>query len=134
MVMSHDTDILRDRRNELGITQAGLAAVLGLHTSAITRVESGRVDCKVSTINKFRDGLRIISDNRMQQVTGAIITDKTSFKNAVFKSVLQEFEGLERNKRYLGNGHHLAQRVSEMVCKGMNETYENQVSDTLRRM
>ena len=125
MVMSHDTDILRDRRNELNITQAELAAVLGLHTSAITRVESGRIDCKVSTINKFRDGLQIISDNRKHKLTGAIITDETGFKNAVFKSVLQEFEGLERDKRYLGNGHHLAQRVSEMVCKGMNETYEN---------
>ena len=125
MVMSHDTDILRDRRNELNITQAELAEVLGLHTSAITRVESGRIDCKVSTINKFRDGLQIIVDNRKHKLIGAIITDETGFKNAVFKSVLQEFEGLERDKRYLGNGHHLAQRVSEMVCKGMNETYEN---------
>lgn len=115
--MSHNIDALRDRRIELNITQAELAQVIGMHTSAINRIESGKVDCRLSTIEAFSNGLQIILDNRKQKLAGVIITDVTSFKNAIYKSVLQEFEELERDKRYLGNGHHLAQRVSEMVCK-----------------
>lgn len=36
-------------------------------------------------------------------------------KNLVYQATFALFEHLEHNKRYQGNGHHLAQRVCELV-------------------
>lgn len=33
----------------------------------------------------------------------------------IYAAVINECEDLERRKVYLGNGHHLAQRIAEMV-------------------
>jgi hypothetical protein len=41
--------------------------------------------------------------------------DKNELSNAVYKAVLGICEGVENDKTYLGNGHHLAQKITEKV-------------------
>ena len=115
-MLSNISDI-KNKRIELNITQAELAEVAGLHQSAITRIESGKIDCRISTLELLSSSLYIIENNRRMKFAGVVIVDKTAFENAMYKSMIQELEGLEHTGRYAGNGHHLAQRLCEMISK-----------------
>ena len=112
------TDI-KKLRTDQNITQAELANVVGLHQSAIARVESGKIDCKVSTLKLLSDGLDIIMKKRRQNLAGVVIVDKTDFENAMYKAIIQELEQLEHSGKYQGNGHHLAQRLIGMISAGV---------------
>ena len=117
-MLSNITDI-KKLRTDQNITQAELAEVVGLHQSAITRIESGKIDCRISTLELLSDGLDIIMKKRRQNLAGVVIIDKTDFDNAMYKAILQELEQLEHNGKYQGNGHHLAQRLIGMISKGV---------------
>jgi len=108
---------IKNKRIELNITQAELAEVAGLHQSAITRIESDKIDCRISTLELLSSSLHIIENNRRRKLAGVVIVDKTGFGNALYKSMIQELEGLEHTGRYDGNSHHLAQRLCEMISK-----------------
>jgi len=115
-MLSNITDI-KNKRIELNLTQAELADVVGLHPSAIARIETGKIDCRVSTLELLSDGLRTIEDARQRKLAGVVIIDKTDFENALYRSMIQELEHLETIGKYSGNGHHLAQRLVEMISK-----------------
>jgi len=107
---------MKKRRIELNITQSDLATVAGLHQTAITRIESGKIDCRVSTLKLLSDSLEIIEQKRKNKFTGVVVIDKMDFKNTLYRSMIQELEQLEQSGKYQGNGHHLAQRLADMVC------------------
>ena len=113
--MLQTTEDLRKSRLKHNITQQLLGEVTGLHTSAITRIESGKIDCRGSTLKRLSAGIDIIVKNRHHSVHGAVVLDRTMFENGVYKAVLQTFEELEHDGRYKGNGHHLAQTVSGLI-------------------
>lgn len=117
--MSYNISDIKKKRIELNITQSDLATVAGLHQSAITRIESGKVDCRLSTIDLLDKSLEIIEQSRKNKYTGVIVTSKTDFDNVLYKSVIEELERLERAGTYQGNGHHLAQRLIERIDKEM---------------
>jgi DNA-binding XRE family transcriptional regulator len=53
-------ELLRElgaRREELGLTQTAVAAVMGTSQSAVARLESGDVDAKVSTVERYAAAL-----------------------------------------------------------------------------
>lgn len=106
---------LRKSRMKSGITQSLLAEVTGLHTSAITRIESGKIDCRASTLELLSDGIDIINKNKKHSINGVVVIDKTSFENSIYRSVIQKIEKLESDGKYNGNGHHLAQNVVELI-------------------
>lgn len=56
-------------------------------------------------------------------------------KNLVYQATFALFEHLEHNKRYQGNGHHLAQRVSELVWlkHSDNEKFVELINSELRK-
>ena len=113
-MLSNIADI-KKKRIELNITQSDLAAVAGLHQSAITRIESGKLDCRMSTLKLLSESLEIIYNHRHYKNTGAIILSKTAFQNTLYRSMIGELERLEHEGRFKGNGHHLAQRIGDMV-------------------
>jgi len=115
-MLSNIADI-KKRRVELNVTQAALAGVAGLHQSAITRIESEKLDCRMSTLKLLSESLEIIYNNRNYKYTGAIILSKTAFQNTVYRSMIEELERLEHEGQFQGNGHHLAQRIGEMIYK-----------------
>ncbi len=45
------------RREELGLTQTAVAAVMGTSQSAVARLESGDVDAKLSTVERYAAAL-----------------------------------------------------------------------------
>ena len=114
-LMLQTPEDLRKSRLKHNITQQLLGVVTGLHTSAITRIESGKIDCRGSTLKRLSEGIDIIVKNRYHSVHGAVVLDKTMFENSVYKAILQTFEKLEYSDIYKGNGHHLAQTVSGLI-------------------
>ena len=53
-------ELLRElgvRREELGLTQTAVAAVMGTSQSAVARLERGDVDAKLSTIERYAAAL-----------------------------------------------------------------------------
>ena len=117
-MLSNITDI-KKLRTDQNITQTELANVVGLHQSAIARVESGKIDCKVSTLKLLSDGLDIIIEHRRRKLAGVMVISKTDFENAMYKAIIQKLEQLEHSGKYQGNGHHLAQRLIEMISAGV---------------
>ena len=115
-MLSNISDI-KNKRIELNITQAELAKVAGLHQSAITRIESGKIDCRISTLKLLSSSLHIIENNRRMKLAGVVIVDKTDFENALYRSMIQELEQLEHVGKYQGNAHHLTQRLCERISK-----------------
>lgn len=115
-MLSNIADI-KKRRIELNVTQATLAGVAGLHQSAITRIESGKLDCRMSTLKLLSESLEIIYNNINYKNTGAIILSKTAFQNTLYRSMIGELERLEHAGQFNGNGHHLAQRIGDMIYK-----------------
>lgn len=115
-MLSNITEI-KNKRIELNLTQAELADTIGLHPSAVSRIESGKTDCMVSTLELLGDGLRTIEDARRRKLAGMVIISKTDFENAMYKSIIQELEQLEHKGKYQGNGHHLAQRLIGMISR-----------------
>jgi predicted transcriptional regulator len=115
-MLSIITDI-KTKRKELNITQGELAEVTGLHQAAITRIESGKIDCRISTLQLLSAGLHTIEDARRRKLAGVVIISKTDFENSLYRSMIKELEHLEHTGKYQGNGHHLAQRLIEMISK-----------------
>ena len=113
--MLQTVEALRKSRLEHNITQQLLGDVTGLHTSAITRIESGKIDCRASTLKLLSDGIDIIIKNKHHSVYGIIILDKTMFENSVFRSIIRKCEKMEHDGKYNGNGHHLAQNLSNLL-------------------
>lgn len=113
--MLQTIEALRKSRQENSITQQLLGEVTGLHTSAITRIESGKIDCRASTLELLSDGIDTIIKNKHHSVYGVIVLDKTLFENVVYGSILEECEGMEHEGKYKGNGHHLAQRLCNLI-------------------
>ena len=57
---SRRRELLRElsaRREELGLTQTAVAAVMGTSQSAVARLESGDVDAKLSTVERYAAAL-----------------------------------------------------------------------------
>jgi len=115
-MLSNISDI-KNKRIELNVTQSDLATVAGIHQSAITRIESGKIDCRISTLEVLSDSLEIIEQNRKNKYTGVVVLSKTDFQNTLYRSMIGELERLERVGQYQGNGHHLAQRIGDMIYK-----------------
>lgn len=56
----HRRALLRElgaRREKLGLTQTAVAAVMGTSQSAVARLESGDVDAKLSTVERYAAAL-----------------------------------------------------------------------------
>ena len=116
---------IKNKRQELNLTQAELADTIGLHPSAVSRIESGKTDCMVSTLELLETGLHTIEDARRRKLAGVVIISKTDFENALYRSMIEELERLENAGKYIGNGHHLAQRLIGMISKGVGAENES---------
>ena len=63
---------LGSRREELGLTQTAVAAVMGTSQSAVARLESGDVDAKLSTLERYAAALGQRAEWRIAQ--GGVLT------------------------------------------------------------
>ena len=114
-LMLQTPEDLRKSRLEHNITQQLLGEVTGLHTSAITRIESGKIDCRGSTLQRLSEGIDIIKHNKHNKINGVVVLDKTMLENAIYRAILQECEEMEHKGKYKGNGHHFAQKLSDLI-------------------
>lgn len=115
--MTYNANNLRKLRMENGITQSLLAEICGVHVSTINKIESEEIDCEIPTFQLLEEGIEIIKNNISHSIHGAIILDKTTFENTLYRILLEKFELLEFQKKYQGNGHHLTQNVIELISK-----------------
>jgi len=114
--MITDSTELRKLRELNKITQVELAEVVGLHPTAITMFEAGKLDCRLSTIQLINDGIDIILNSRKAKNTGAIIKNDTDFKNTCYRAIIGVLQGHEASGKYKGNSHHLAQGLVELLA------------------
>ena len=67
---THPGDAIRERRNELGISQGELAVLSGVGQSDISRIENRRSDARLSTITKLMAALDSITETRPSLANG----------------------------------------------------------------
>jgi predicted transcriptional regulator len=74
--LAHPGDSIRERRIELGWTQAELARRTGIPQADISRIENGRLDARWSTIQRISAALASTSEQpRRSLANGRIVTD-----------------------------------------------------------
>ena len=88
--LSHPGDSIRERRVELGWTQAELAKRTGIPQADISRLENGRLDARWSTIQRISAALagssqlrRSLANGRKVNETPATPASKWSAKGPV---------------------------------------------------
>ena len=54
-----DIEKMREKRENLGLSQKGLSEIVGISKKAVYEIETGRVNPGIDTINKIQDALRI---------------------------------------------------------------------------
>lgn len=67
-------ELIREKRKERGITQADMAAKLGISQSAYKDIEIGKTDLKVKTLQQIANilGIDFIDRNRKEQSLVAV--------------------------------------------------------------
>ena len=74
--LSHPGDSIRERRIELGWTQAELARRTGIPQADISRIENGRLDARWSTIQRISAALASTTQQRRRSLAnGRMVTD-----------------------------------------------------------
>jgi predicted transcriptional regulator len=89
--LAHPGDSIRERRIELGWTQAELAKRTGIPQADISRIENGKLDARWSTIRRISEALvatsarprRSLANGRMVAESPKPPTKKWSPKGAV---------------------------------------------------
>lgn len=76
-------DALRERRIELGLTQAELADLSGIAQGDISKIENGHLDARWSTIKRLSDALASVKE------------PKTSLANGGYSRTTPDVSGLE---------------------------------------
>jgi transcriptional regulator with XRE-family HTH domain len=84
---SRPGDALRERRIDIGLTQAELAALSGIAQGDISKIENGHLDARWSTIKRLFDALASVQE------------PKTSLANGGYRRTKPEVSGLEPWKR-----------------------------------
>lgn len=112
------------RRHEMGISLTDLALVIGMHGSGLSRIESGNVDCRMSTLNRISAGLDSIESNRHAITKGAIVLDEMDLRNSLYAAMMPILEEKEHDGTYQGNAHHLTQKLVTAVYEGITKAGE----------
>ena len=76
-------DALRERRIDLGLTQAELAELSGIAQGDISKIENGHLDARWSTIKRLSDALASVKE------------PKTSLANGGYRRIKPDVSGLE---------------------------------------
>lgn len=76
-------DALRERRIDLGMTQAELSELSGIAQGDISKIESGRLDPRWSTIKRLADALASVQEPR------------TTLANGGYRRTTPDVSGLE---------------------------------------
>jgi predicted transcriptional regulator len=77
--LAHPGDSIRERRIELGWTQAELARRTGIPQADISRIENGRLDARWSTIQRISAALASTDEGpRRNLANGRRVTEKPS--------------------------------------------------------
>jgi len=58
---------------------------------------------------------------------------KQLIENAIYASIIGECEGMEHDKRYRGNGHHLAQRLTYQISVGILPPQQKKIVGVMSR-
>lgn len=115
---------LAKKRQDLGISQAELALVTGMTGPGLSKIESGDVDCRESTISRINDGINTIVNNQQAKNTGVIIISELAFKNSLFQAILPELQTREKEPGITGAPHELAQELVKSIYERIAGTGE----------
>ena len=117
-------DELIKRRHKLGISAVELSLVIGMHGAGLSRIESGNVDCRVSTLNRISAGLDTIEKNQHAIKCGAIVLDMPGFKNTIFGAIISTIESLQERGDYNSDARDLADTLVQLICEKITATEE----------
>ena len=106
---------LTKKRTALGITQAELALVVGITAPGLSKIESGTVDSRESTLNRIEIGLETIENNRQAKRAGVIIIDGLDFKNILFGAMITELEWRENEGMNVGDSNKFANKLVKLI-------------------
>ena len=110
------------KRIELGISQTELANIIGIHQGNLSRIESGKIDCKMSSLELLDAGLEIIKENQYRKVTGIIVIDETDFKNILFNSMISNIENRLFTEQNTGTAKQLTEELVNLIIKKVCKT------------
>lgn len=118
------SELIKKRKN-LGVSQTELADVIGKFPSNISRIESGKLDCKVSTLEQIEGGLEIIKKNRHREQTGIIVLEVIDFKNTLYRSMIPEIDKREDEGEFAGNVKNLTETLVDLIIKEVCNNEDN---------
>lgn len=107
---------LVNRRTNLDISQGELALVIGMHASALSKLESGQADPRESTINKIKTGIDVIEKNKKARKAGIIVLDILDLKNTLYNAMIGDLEQLEAELNTATTPGELAHTLVNKIC------------------
>lgn len=123
---------LTKKRITLGITQAELAMVIGITAPGLSKIESGTVDSRESTLNRIETGLETIENNRQAKKAGVIVIDELDFKNCLFVAMIPELETRENERISIGDPQVLGNKLVKLIYENITGKKEQLKSRTQR--
>lgn len=63
-------DLIRERRIELGLTQAELSRLAGIAQGDISKIENGHLDARWSTVKRLSDALESVREPKTSLASG----------------------------------------------------------------
>ena len=114
-----------DKRKKMKVTQTELANVVGMVRTSLVRIESGKIDCRESTLLLLDTGLKIIAKNRHRSVTGVIVLNELDFKNILYKSIIPELELRVNRGAYVGDIKDLSETLVELIMDKVTNDENN---------
>lgn len=63
-------DLIRERRIELGLTQAELSELAGIAQGDISKIENGHLDARWSTVKRLSDALESVREPKTSLASG----------------------------------------------------------------
>ncbi|MBK6858487.1 MAG: helix-turn-helix domain-containing protein [Microthrixaceae bacterium] len=67
---SRPGDLIRERRMELGLTQAELSELAGIAQGDISKIENGHLDARWSTVKRLSDALESVREPKASLANG----------------------------------------------------------------
>ena len=110
---------LTKKRTDLGITQAELSLVIGITAPGLSKIESGTVDSRESTLNRIETGLETIENNRQAKKAGVIVIDELDFKNSLFVALIPELEARENERISIGDPQVLGNKLVKLIYENI---------------
>ena len=93
---------IRDKRNEIGLSQSKLADLTGIEQARISAYELGKLDLNFNEVKKIATRLEIIDETTVQKIKKKRYQNSQHLESIVDQRPRRHYKKTKRNQDYLG--------------------------------